>query len=155
VVGHRPSSRCPQVVWCHWGEIEPFSTTLAQVRLAECDQPGENPLKYSAVAGDGTQATGRTDSELSHWAIMTDYSWIQLKIKELNRKWASCLKWCPWVVWPNLVKLSDHCHSYYSICTYHSSESINLTHLPASKVRGSNRRPSNTRTMVVDFISLV
>ena len=37
-----------------------------------CDQPGKNPLKYSAVAGNWTQAMGRTDSKLSHWAIMTD-----------------------------------------------------------------------------------
>ena len=65
--------RCPQVVWCLWGEIEPFSATLAQDGLAECDQPEKNPLKYSAVAGNWTRATGRTDSELSHWAIMTDW----------------------------------------------------------------------------------
>jgi len=37
------------------------------------DQPGKNPLKYSAVAGNWTRATGRTASELSHWAIMTDW----------------------------------------------------------------------------------
>jgi len=43
-------SRCPQIVWCHWGEIEPFSATLAQDELAGCDQPGKDPLKYSAVA---------------------------------------------------------------------------------------------------------
>jgi len=30
--------RCPQVVWCHWGEIEAFSAMLAQDGLAECDQ---------------------------------------------------------------------------------------------------------------------
>ena len=56
---------------CLWGEIEPFSATLAQDGLAEFDQPGKNPLKYSAVAGNWTRATGRTDSELFHWAIMT------------------------------------------------------------------------------------
>ena len=70
---------CPQVVWCHWGEIEPLYATLAQNRLAECDQPGKNPLKYSAMAGNWTRATGRTDSEIhsfSHWAIMTYESWI-------------------------------------------------------------------------------
>jgi len=43
--------RCLQVVWRHWAEIEPFSATLAQDGLAECDQSGKNPLKYSAVAG--------------------------------------------------------------------------------------------------------
>jgi len=32
--------------------IEPFSATLAQVGLAECDQPGKNPLRYSAMAGN-------------------------------------------------------------------------------------------------------
>ena len=40
--------RCPQAVWCLWGG-EPFSALLAQDRLAECDQPGKNPLKYSAM----------------------------------------------------------------------------------------------------------
>ena len=35
--------RCPQVVWCLWGEIEPFSATLAQDGLAECDQSGKIP----------------------------------------------------------------------------------------------------------------
>ena len=54
------------------GEIEPLSATLAQDGLAECDQPKKNPLKYSAVAGNWTRATRRTNSELSHWAIMTD-----------------------------------------------------------------------------------
>ena len=34
---------------------------------------GKNPLKYSAVAGNRTRATGRTDSELFHWPVMTDY----------------------------------------------------------------------------------
>jgi len=42
----------PQVVWCHRGEIGPFSATLAQDGLAECAQSGKNPLKYSAVAGN-------------------------------------------------------------------------------------------------------
>jgi len=71
---------CPQVVWCHWGEIEPFSATLAQDGLAECDQPEKNPLKYSEVAGNWTRATGRTDSELSHWAIMTDDITVMLNL---------------------------------------------------------------------------
>jgi len=56
--------RCPQVVWCHWEKIEPFSAMLVQDRLAECDQPKKIPW---------TWATGRTDSELSHWAIITDF----------------------------------------------------------------------------------
>ena len=63
---------CPIEKVTHWGEIEPLSATLAQDGLAECDQPGKNPLKYSSMAGNWTRATGRTDSELSHWAIMTD-----------------------------------------------------------------------------------
>ena len=52
---------CPQVVWCHWGEIESLSATLAQDGLAGCDQPGKNPLKYSATPGNWTQAMERTD----------------------------------------------------------------------------------------------
>jgi len=39
---------------------------IEKVTLWECDQPGKNPLKYSAAAGNRTRATGRTDSELSH-----------------------------------------------------------------------------------------
>jgi len=52
VVGLGPSPHCSQVVWCHCGEIEPFSATLAQDELAECDQPGKNPSEYSAVVGN-------------------------------------------------------------------------------------------------------
>ena len=55
---------CPQAVRCNGGEIEPFFATLAQDRLAECDQVGKNPLKYSAMAGNWTRATGRTVSEI-------------------------------------------------------------------------------------------
>ena len=44
-----------------------------------CDQPGKNPLKYSAVAGNWTQATERADSELSHWAIMAEV-WVKCAI---------------------------------------------------------------------------
>ena len=57
-----------------WGEIEPFSATLAEDGLVECDQPRKHPLKYSAIAGNWTRATGRTHSEIhsfSHWAIIT------------------------------------------------------------------------------------
>jgi len=32
--------------------MEPFSATLAQDGLAECDPPGKNPLKYSVVGGN-------------------------------------------------------------------------------------------------------
>jgi len=49
--------RCLQAVWVVW-----------------C--VGNNPLKYSAVAGNWTRATGRTDSKIhpfSHWAIVTDW----------------------------------------------------------------------------------
>ena len=34
--------RCPQAVWCLWEKIEPFSATLAQDGLAECDQPAKS-----------------------------------------------------------------------------------------------------------------
>jgi len=66
--------RCPPVVRCHWGEIEPFSAMLAQYGLAECDQPGKFRSEYSATAGNRPRATERTDSEIhsfSHWAIIT------------------------------------------------------------------------------------
>jgi len=43
------STRRSQPVWCHLGEIESFPAMLAQDELAEGDQPGENPIKYSAT----------------------------------------------------------------------------------------------------------
>jgi len=33
----------PQVKWCHCGEVEPFSATLAQDGLTERNQSGKNP----------------------------------------------------------------------------------------------------------------
>jgi len=42
--------QCPQAVCCHWGEIEPFPAKQAKDGLAECDQPGKHPLKFSAKA---------------------------------------------------------------------------------------------------------
>ena len=82
--------QCQQVVWCHWGEIEPFSATLAEDDLAECGQSGKNPLKYSAMPRNWTREQWdtfilylslsyhdpdhREDSEIhsfSHWVIMT------------------------------------------------------------------------------------
>ena len=57
--------RCPQM---------PFSATLAQVELAECDQLRKTFLKCSAMAGRWTRAMEKRASEIhsfSHWAIMT------------------------------------------------------------------------------------
>jgi len=34
-----------QVLWSHLGEIEPFSVTLTQDGLAECDQPRKSPFE--------------------------------------------------------------------------------------------------------------
>ena len=54
--------------------LVPFSATLAKDGLAECDQPGKNPLRYYAMAGNWIRATGRTGSEIHlffHWAIIT------------------------------------------------------------------------------------
>jgi len=69
--GHWPSSSlstCCMVSLRGDGALFRHAT---QDGLAECDLPGKNPLKYSAVSGSRTRATGRTDSELLHWAIMT------------------------------------------------------------------------------------
>jgi len=69
------SPRFPQVLRCHWGEIGPFSATLAQDGLMKCDQPGKIPWNTPpATVGYWTRVTGRTDSEMhsfSHCAIMT------------------------------------------------------------------------------------
>jgi len=62
-------SRCPQVVWCHWGEIEPFSATLAQDGLAECDRPGKNPLKILRRGWELNPGHG----EDRQWAISLSY----------------------------------------------------------------------------------
>ena len=64
---------CPQVLLSLMGDWAIFCHA-GSGGLAECDQPGKNPLKYSTVAGNWTRATGRTDSEIhsfSYWAIMT------------------------------------------------------------------------------------
>jgi len=82
---------CPQVVWCHWREIELFAATLAQDGLAECDKSGK--LSWNSRSQPGIEPgpqRGQTtrynhssnnhdpgreeDSEIfsfSHWAIMT------------------------------------------------------------------------------------
>jgi len=65
------------------GEIEPFSTMVAQDELIECDQPRKDPLKYSAMVGHWTRAIERTGSEIqsfSRWAIMTDFQSLQRSI---------------------------------------------------------------------------
>ena len=63
--------RCPQVVWCHWGEIAPFSAMLAQDGLAECDQPGKIPWNTPPWRGikPGPQG-GQTVS------YSTELSWL-------------------------------------------------------------------------------
>ena len=43
----RPSSSLSTGCVVSLGGIEPFSAALAQDELAECDQPGRNPLQYS------------------------------------------------------------------------------------------------------------
>jgi len=81
LVGLRPSSSVSagRVVPLREG-FEPLSATLAQDGLAECDQPGKNPLKYSAMAGNWTgiepgPRREQTASEInwfSHWAVVYD-----------------------------------------------------------------------------------
>ena len=71
MVGLRPSFSLSTGCVVLLREIEPFSATLAQNGSAECDQPGISLLKYFVMAENWTRATGRTDSELSHSAIMT------------------------------------------------------------------------------------
>jgi len=44
---------------------------LSCVQGSTCDQSGQNPLKHSATVRDLTWGKGKTESELSHWAIMT------------------------------------------------------------------------------------
>jgi len=76
MVGLRPSSSLSTGCVAPLRGDEPFFATLAQNVLAECDQSGKNLLKYSAMAGNWTRPTGRTDSEIhsfSHWPIVT---WI-------------------------------------------------------------------------------
>jgi len=57
------------------GVIEPFSATLAQDGLAECDQPGKKPLKYSAVAGNRTR-TELSTRRVSSLKQLHVYSWV-------------------------------------------------------------------------------
>ena len=48
-------------------EIEPFSITLAQDWLTECDQSRKSPLKYFAMPGNRTRAMERTHSKIHEW----------------------------------------------------------------------------------------
>ena len=72
--------RCPQVVWYHWREVEPFSATLAQDGFTECDRPEKNLLNYCVIAKSWTWATGRTDNE-THFP--TELPWL----KRLESLW--------------------------------------------------------------------
>jgi len=79
---------CPQAMWCHWGEIESFTATYWP-RMGW--QSVKYPLKYSAMAGNWTWATGRTDSEIhlfSHWAIVVwqvDYAHYQYTLGQCEQ----------------------------------------------------------------------
>jgi len=60
---------CPQVIWCPWGEMEPFSATLAQDGLVECDQSGKNSLKLNPAHREDRQ-----------WAIPLSYhDWLLVR----------------------------------------------------------------------------
>ena len=66
MVGLQPSSSMSTSCGVPLKGDELFFATLAQNGLSECDQPGKNPLKYPAIAGNWTRATEREDSEV-HW----------------------------------------------------------------------------------------
>ena len=84
-----------------------ISAMLAQDGLAECDQPGKNPLEYSTTAAKWTRVTGRTDSEIdfalplrifnNHKMTLTFFHWLN------PNHWLYCvatyvsgLKWRTW-----------------------------------------------------------
>ena len=52
MVGLQPSSSMSTSCGVLLKGDEPFFATLAQDGLSECDQPGKNPLKYPAIAGN-------------------------------------------------------------------------------------------------------
>jgi len=62
----RPEPRCHPVL-SHaatpsWATLSPVLSHAGSGRVTECDQLGKNSSKYSAIAGNWTRATGRTDS---------------------------------------------------------------------------------------------
>ena len=131
LVGLQPSS---SIFHRLCGTIEPFSATLAQDGLAECDQPGKNPLKYAATAGHWTRATGRTDSEthsFSHWAIMTrakgrtdseihSFSHWAIMTRAMERTESEIHWFTPLSYHDQLVILTECCLTCYSIhISYH------------------------------------
>jgi len=64
-------------VACFQNKLSYMNGITNQVtKLAECDQPGENLLKYSAMAGNLNRATGRTVrfTHFPHWPILTDWN---------------------------------------------------------------------------------
>jgi len=73
------SLRGDWAIFCHTGSG----------RVGRVWSDRENPLKYSAVVENWTLATGRTDSELSHWAIMTAYL-LNPITKKMMRSFGTC-----------------------------------------------------------------
>jgi len=125
IFGLRP--RFPQVVWCHWGEIKPFSATLAQGGLAECDQPGINPLKYSATNGHCTRATGRTDSEI-HW-----FPHRAIMIRATGRTDSKIHSFSHWTIATRATGRTDcevHSFSHWAIMTRATGRTDSEVHSP-------------------------
>jgi len=71
LVGTLPT--CPDQAWQKWLDLR--SITLQKMWISKrCRQPGKNSLKYSAMTGNWTRATKRTESEIhsfSYWTIIT------------------------------------------------------------------------------------
>ena len=84
VIGLSP--HCPQVEWCHWGEIEPFSATLAQDGLMECDQPKK--IRWNAPPWLGHR-------EDRQWAIPLSYHDWQYSIGPLICRRYTTKLFCP------------------------------------------------------------
>ena len=88
--------RCPQVLWCQWGEIEPFSATLAQNRLAARE-------KFLEILRHGLELTDSETHSFYHWPIVTDWLTRPVRLilfyvddipmaKALFTKWSK--QWC-------------------------------------------------------------
>jgi len=75
--------RCPQVVWCHWGEFELLSDMLVQDRLAECDQ-GIEP----GPQGGQTARCIHSPIELSWHALSISDILSTINVYEVPYHWA-------------------------------------------------------------------
>ena len=73
-------TRCPQVVWCHLRGDWAIFCHVGSGRVGRVRWVREKSLEILRHGWEWTRASVRTDSELSHWAIMAGFQPLSLAI---------------------------------------------------------------------------